>query len=233
MRSLFLAITVMSILGGCVTMPVDAVSNTPRAEAPQTVNGKEARFVATAKRVEPMTEALCAKRAPTRNCDFLIVIDDTPGAQANAYQTVDKSGRPIIAFTTAMLGEIQNEDEFAFVLAHEAAHHILGHLERTQMNANVGALVFGRVAGALGNQSAYTVDLARQIGAEVAARTYSKDYELEADSLAVEITKNAGYDPIRGAAFFFRLPDPGDRFLGTHPSNGERIRNVEQRAAAS
>jgi hypothetical protein len=29
-----------------------------------------------------------------------------------------------------------------------------------------------------------------------------------------------------GAAFFDRIPDPGDRFLGTHPANADRKRMV-------
>ena len=32
----------------------------------------------------------------------------------------------------------------------------------------------------------------------------------------------SGYDPLRGMAFFDRLPDPGDQFLGSHPANGQR-----------
>ncbi|MGB0799102.1 MAG: peptidase M48, partial [Planktomarina sp.] len=29
-----------------------------------------------------------------------------------------------------------------------------------------------------------------------------------------------------GAAYFTRIPDPGNRFLGTHPPNGARITTV-------
>lgn len=42
----------------------------------------------------------------------------------------------------------------------------------------------------------------------------------------------AGYDPLRGAAFFVRIPDPGDQFLGTHPRNAQRIETVRRTAAA-
>jgi predicted Zn-dependent protease len=49
---------------------------------------------------------------------------------------------------------------------------------------------------------------------------------LEADSLGTEIAFVAGYDPMLGAAFFDRIPDPGDRFLGTHPANADRKRTV-------
>ena len=84
------------------------------------------------------------------------------------------------------------------------------------------------------NYDSFTYNLVQylqELGAEVGARRYSKDFELEADALGTIITKRAGYDPLRGAEFFFRIPDPGDRFLGTHPPNGARL-ETERRTAA-
>jgi len=72
---------------------------------------------------------------------------------------------------------------------------------------------------------------AQELGAAVGARTYSKEFELEADRLGTIITKRAGYDPLRGAEFFTRIPDPGNRFLGTHPPNAQRIQTVRETAA--
>jgi hypothetical protein len=68
-----------------------------------------------------------------------------------AFQTMDRSGRPIVGFTLARIADARNADEIALM---------------------------------------------------------------------------AGYDPVLGAAFFSRLPDPGDRFLGTHPPNAERQAEV-------
>ena len=84
-----------------------------------------------------------------------------------------------------------------------------------------GALLAGVLAQASG-MSAEEVKAAQDMGAEVAARSYSRDFELEADALGAEIALVAGYDPVRGSGFFDRLPDPGDRFLGSHPPNAER-----------
>ncbi|MFN4204725.1 MAG: peptidase M48, partial [Tabrizicola sp.] len=33
-------------------------------------------------------------------------------------------------------------------------------------------------------------------------------------------------DPVRGSGFFDRLPDPGDKFLGSHPPNAQRKAQV-------
>jgi len=89
--------------------------------------------------------------------------------------------------------------------------------------------VGGRAQGA--GQSRADIGRAGQSGAAVGARRFSKEFELEADALGTVIAKRAGYDPVRGAAFFARIPDPGDQFLGTHPPNAERYALVRRVAA--
>ena len=182
-------------------------------------------FVAVVGRVEPVAEDYCRRLARVSDCDFRIVIDDRPGQPPNAFQTVDNAGRPILGFTLALIADARSPDELAFVLGHEAAHHIAGHLPRQQDTALAGALVAGILAQVSG-AGAEAVSAAQDIGASVGARQYSKAFELEADSLGTEIAYMAGYDPIKGAAFFDRLPDPGDKFLGTHPANAQRKQTV-------
>ncbi|MFN3578284.1 MAG: M48 family metalloprotease, partial [Tabrizicola sp.] len=116
-------------------------------------------------------------------------------------------------------------DELAFVLGHEAAHHIAGHIPKRQDQAMSGAILAGVLAQASG-LSPDEIRAAQNIGAEVAARSYSREFELEADALGAEIALVAGYDPVRGSGFFDRLPDPGDRFLGSHPPNAQRKAQV-------
>ncbi|WP_342078470.1 M48 family metallopeptidase [Yoonia sp. SS1-5] len=184
------------------------------------------------RRIEPVAEQFCRQRAPRLNCDFRIVVDDRPGQPVNAYQTLDRNGRPIIAFTVPLIAEARSRDEIAFVMAHEAAHHIEGHIARQRQNAALGAVLLGGLAGALGTTSPDAINTAQQVGATVGARSYSKNFELEADALGTRIAAAAGYDPLRGAQFFFRIPDPGDKFLGTHPANADRLRTVQQVAAS-
>ena len=59
----------------------------------------------------------------------------------------------------------------------------------------------------------------------------SREFELEADRLGAEIAYVAGFDPRVGAAFFDRIPDPGDQFLGSHPANADRKRVVAETVA--
>ncbi|MCV6585085.1 MAG: M48 family metalloprotease [Marinibacterium sp.] len=186
-----------------------------------------ANFRQVVNTVEPVAEAECKARTRGANCDFKIVVDPDTRAPANAFQTLDKSGRPVIVFTLALIADVQNRDELAFVLSHEAAHHILGHLQRQARNAQAGALILGGLVAAAGAPPEQVAAAADQ-GAFVGARSYSKTFELEADALGTIIAFRAGYDPERGAAYFDRLPDPGDQFLGTHPPNAQRSRVVRE-----
>jgi predicted Zn-dependent protease len=76
------------------------------------------------------------------------------------------------------------------------------------------------------------IETAQNIGGTVGARTYSKKFELQADSLGAQIAQRAGYDPVLGVQYFQRAPDPGDQFLGSHPPNADRI-NVVRRSIAA
>lgn len=224
-------------LAGCeeVVMPGPGPSGpaqTAPAVIPDRLSTNEAAraFVQVTRRMEPVAERECRARTRNVNCDFRIVVDDRPNQPPNAYQTLDESRRPVIAFTLGLIGEARNEDELAFVLGHEASHHIAGHIDRQQQNAMAGAVIFSGLATLTGGDAA-AVRTAQQLGATVGARTYSKEYELEADQLGTILTIAGGYDPIRGAQFFNRIPDPGNRFLGTHPPNAQRMDIVRRTAA--
>ena len=188
-------------------------------------------FLEVVSRVEPVAEAECARRNPTANCDFRIVVDDRPGMPPNAFQTLEADGRPLLAFTTSLIAAVENPDELAFVMAHEASHHIAGHLALQDEYASLGAAVFGQLASQAEGATPASIREAQRLGAQLGARSYSKEFELEADRVGTLVAARAGYDPVHGAQFFLRLPDPGNRFLGTHPSNGERIATVARAAA--
>ncbi|MCW1951919.1 MAG: M48 family metallopeptidase [Octadecabacter sp.] len=213
-----------------VAAPIPVAAPNTAFEIPRSERGIARAFVEVVNQVEPIAERECRNRSRGLNCDFLIVVDDRPNQPPNAFQTLDDDGRPIIAFTLALIEDARNRDEIAFVMAHEAAHHIENHLAQQRQNATLGAVVFGQLAGVTGGGND-AIRTAQELGAAVGARTYSKDFELEADRLGTIIAARAGYDPLRGADFFFRVPDPGDRFLGTHPPNAERVQVVRQTAA--
>lgn len=224
-------VLVAALLAGCVQPGITTINQTettaqgltqpPQTGAVLASRAAAVNFLTVVQRVEPVAEAFCRSRHTAQRCDFQIVIDDRPHQPANAFQTVDKAGRPIVAFSLALIADARNADEIAFVLGHEAAHHILAHIPKQQQSALSGAMMAGILAAASGAGQA-EVEQAQQVGAGLAMRQFSKDYELQADAIGAEIAFDAGYDPVRGAQFFDRLPDPGDQFLGTHPGNRQR-----------
>ncbi|OED48220.1 M48 family metalloprotease [Leisingera sp. S232] len=219
-----LATSACNMVAEPAPQPVPTAQRQPvKGLAPGEVQGA---FAAVSRRVEPVAERECRSRTQGLNCDFLIRIDPDPNAAPNAYQSLQRDGRPVITFTRRMLGQIANHDELAFVMSHEAAHHIRGHLARQAQNSALVSVGAGLITALVGG-SAATVSTAQDVGGFVGSRSYSKDFELEADELGTIITHKAGYRPSIGVRFFNRLPDPGDRFLGTHPANPDRVQVVQ------
>ncbi|WP_108263345.1 M48 family metallopeptidase [Mangrovicoccus ximenensis] len=201
-----------------------AISGTP-TPAPATKS-----FSVIVGRVEPVAEQFCRSTPGQRDCNYRIVLDRDPSKPANAYQTRTESGQPLLVVNQTLLDELDNADEVAFVISHEAAHHIGDHIPRQQSSTEAAAIAAGLAAAALGGDSSLIAN-AQQMGAFAGSRAYSKNYELEADSLGAQIAFYAGYDPVVGINYFARARDPGDQFLGTHPPNADRIKVVKDTMA--
>jgi predicted Zn-dependent protease len=227
-----LAFLLMASLGlaGCVATPAPQAVPPAGIEVTRPAVSPD-QFLAVAQDVEPVAEALCRAETPDQNCDFAILIDRDPRVGANAFQTVDRSGRPVIILTLGLVAILASEDELAFVLGHEAGHHIARHIPQQRESAAEGARVFGGIAMA-GGANARDIRRAAQIGATVGARTYSRTADLEADAIGSAIAFRAGYDPLAGAELFTRLPDPGMQFLSTHPPNADRMRVIRRTVSA-
>jgi predicted Zn-dependent protease len=223
MRGVRAWVALVAVPAGCAVPP--AAPLRPASE-PAVAAAAATRFAGVAARIEPQAVAACRARRPAHPSDFLLVVDARADAPPNAFQTLGPGGRPVILVTRALIEATANDDELAFVLAHEAAHHVAGHIPRQRQSALAGAIVAGALAAQSPGASPRSVRLAQEIGAAVGARRFSQDFELEADAIGTVIAWRAGYEPAAGAGFFMRIPDPGDRFLGTHPPNAARIRTV-------
>ena len=229
MKLTLLTVAALALVACAPTAVDTSDQKTPGSSAatvPAKLSARQARanFAAVVNRVEPVAEAQCRANSPELNCDFNIVVIANSRLPPNAFQTQDRAGRPIIGFTISLIRDARNQDELAFVMGHETAHHIARHLEKQRQSAIAGQIIGGLAAQGLGGD----FDAGRQIGATIGARAYSKSNELEADALGTVIARRAGYDPVKGAQFFTRIPDPGDIFLGTHPPNAARIETVRR-----
>ncbi|UWQ92713.1 M48 family metallopeptidase [Rhodobacteraceae bacterium M382] len=192
----------------------------------------ESRFRRVEARVSPVAIASCKELAGQLDatdkgeifCGVLLGIDtETDVPNAALFPILDEETQqvyPAIVVTQALLKLTRNDDEAAFVLAHEYGHLLGGHIQK-QYQQIMSGTVLGNLLGG-GN-----------IGAQIASQAYSGKYELEGDAFGTRIAYAAGYDPIKGAQIFARLAAEAENsgeshpaLFETHPPDVERIAMV-------
>jgi beta-barrel assembly-enhancing protease len=120
-------------------------------------------------------------------------------------------------------------DEVAFVLAHEMGHVLHGDaMERIRNGWLLGAA--GRVLPFRGLGGTWLFQAATQL----VHTAYSRDQELAADTLGVQLAHSGAFDPHGGRRLLCRLQahalpgSPLDAYFATHPSFPERLANVNR-----
>ena len=121
------------LLAGCASAA--AIKDFGRASADRSNGPQEIEpnfpppsgaFASVVAVVEPVGEDLCRRYRPQSNCDFEVVVYKKNPNLVNAFQTIKSDGRPLIVFSQGLIEHARNEDELAFVLGHEMAHHLEG-----------------------------------------------------------------------------------------------------------
>jgi len=118
------------------------------------------------------------------------------------------------------------KDEVAFVLGHEMAHVIQGHvMERMISNSAIAAA--SRVAPA---RDLLTTCLSK-VGIKFLESAYSQEQELEADKAGVRLVSAAGYDPQGSIRLLSRLAKSVDKsklgnYFSSHPRCTARMDNI-------
>ncbi|MEI9852600.1 MAG: M48 family metallopeptidase [Sphingomonas sp.] len=150
-------------------------------------------------------ETLAVTLVPRAGCPLRIRL-------ANSSQRTAVSSGNHVVLASGILALIRNDDELAFVIAHELAHIALNH--RAQLRA----------------QGVPRRGLLRGVGRHGA---FVRQTEAEADLLGGELAIAAGYDLARGAEILARLPGelPTLGLIQTHAGTGERIRALRALAA--
>jgi predicted Zn-dependent protease len=119
-----------------------------------------------------------------------------------------------------------NKDEIAFILGHEMAHVIQGHvMERMISNSAVAA-----ASRAAPVRDAFTACL-RKVGIKFLEAAYSQDQESEADRLGIRLAVSAGYDPHGATRLLSRIAKSQDKsrlasYFSSHPACDVRINNI-------
>ena len=139
-----------------------------------------------------------------------------------------------IAFYTGILDQLKlTDDETAMIMGHEMAHALREHArdrlaktQATSMGLAIGAQLLG--LGDLGN-------VAAKLGTQLLALKFSREDESEADLVGLELAARSGYAPESGATLWRKMAaasggSSGTKFLSTHPSGPDRIRELEANA---
>lgn len=160
-----------------------------------------------------VTKEICLQEnIKPSDCLWSIEVERSP--DFNAYAT----GGNRIFVSSGLIDQTTFDDEVAFVIAHEVAHHLLNHIGKGTgmifVGAILGDLVFNDLAGGV-----IVGSLARQIG--------SRSFESQADAIALRIISRAGYSPKRARYVLMRMAKMDQRltsrFMQSHPSGVERL----------
>lgn len=141
-----------------------------------------------------------------------------------------------------LLSDVTNDDDLAFVIAHELSHNILSHVSKQQQNVMAGAAaglaVEAIIAGLGGGQMNGNIAKA---GAGVGGASYSQEFEREADYVGLYIMAGTGYDLEAGPRIARRIAEQDPRairYASSHPSSADRaaslqatIREIQQKMA--
>ena len=138
-----------------------------------------------------------------------------------------------IAVFTGLLDQLKlGDDETAMVLGHEIAHalreHARARIAKSQGTGTIlslGAQLLG--LGQLG-------DVAANIGTQLLTLRFSREDEIDADLVGLELAARAGFNPEASISLWEKMgraqegSGGGPAFLSTHPSGPDRIRRLQQ-----
>ena len=130
-------------------------------------------------------------------------------------------------FYTGLIKTLDNEAQFAGVMAHEMAHVSQRHSTAQLTKAYGIDLMLSMLLGKNSNQ---WVDIATSLATGLVELKFSRNDEFEADKFAVIYTYETDWDA-RGVANFFEKMDshtPTPVFLSTHPADKDRIKKVNE-----
>lgn len=129
------------------------------------------------------------------------------------------------------LFDLLNDDELAFVVAHEVGHIVSRHhIKRLQaaMGYNLVLIASAAVASDPGFSQGVSLALAQLLAA------YSREDEFNADELAAKYSQAAGFDSSAGISLLEKLYAQEKKkitplsYFRTHPYHAQRIRHIKE-----
>ena len=137
-------------------------------------------------------------------------------------------------FYSGLIKYLDNESQFAGVMAHEMAHADKRHSTQTMTKTYGFDVLLGVL---LGDKPSVMADILGQMAKGATSLKFSRTHEYQADEFAVKyLNATAGdsnYAPREVAGFFEKLTAAGEsgrtpEFLSTHPSPENRISEIDR-----
>lgn len=163
------------------------------------------------------------------NWSFKLVKDD----QVNAFCM--PGGQ--VVFYEGIMPLLDTPDLVAVVMGHEIAHAIARH-GNERMSQQALASIVGSVTGQVVEQKTSEngralFEAAFAVGTEYGyLLPYSRKHESESDEIGLYIMAIAGYDITQAPILWKRMSEQETQyvpeFMSTHPSNANRIKNLEK-----
>ncbi len=135
-----------------------------------------------------------------------------------------------IAFFSGIIERLQlTDDEVAMVMGHEIGHALYEHARARAVKSTaavtvtrvVGGLLFGDAGDVIGAQAGNLIAL-----------KFSRNDELQADLIGMELAARAGYDPRSGVTLWQKMAKAAGgappQWLSTHQSGQTRITTIQQ-----
>lgn len=148
----------------------------------------------------------------------------------NAFAMADGTVRVYSGILDAM-----PDDQVLAVICHEIGHVKLKHSYKQMRESILSDVAFQAAAAVNGTVESLTSSQIGQIGKSAVQAHFSKSDELEADRYAVKMLSALKKDPSamkRAIQTLQELHGPGGGFLSSHPSNPDRIKQIDKAIAA-
>jgi Zn-dependent protease with chaperone function len=167
-------------------------------------------------------------RAANVQSDLYIVEGDEP----NAFAGPNPRGQKIIAINLGMIKLIGDDaNQYAALIAHEAAHWARGHVDAGQTRASTLNAIGTLVGVGLSAAGVPAAGIISGLGIDFIDSSFNRDQEREADSQSIDYLLVSNYDPAAAVVLqekFATVDNSKARlsFLSSHPSGEERIQNL-------
>jgi predicted Zn-dependent protease len=140
-----------------------------------------------------------------------------------------------MAMYTGLIEKLQaTDDELAAVMGHEISHALREH-SREAISRQMATQTAVGIAGALLGVGQLGTSLGNMVADVTLNLPNSRTNEQEADRIGVELAARAGYNPQAAVSLWQKMAKLNSagappKWLSTHPSNEERIKDVQQYA---